>query len=303
MRIPWLYHLQAVYEGNLVHRAPGDASTLSLIEQQFPSSADWVASELQHRPQPAESSSQHVADSQHNTQAQTQGHSFTRVVIADLKPEVLQQISDSARYETVCRDLAHLYHYYLHGEHGNRLASQVNEAATQKQGSRKRKSHSPGDPPPEKVQKPATLPSGQKLPEIIIEHTVEGQPSWFAHLVDVDDDPESLYLRAQQAQMLFTLTVPDHGVVSGVLWYFPYQGDAETIPLLDHPMLFNAGQANHATQLTQAGAAQPTQMTQLPAGTQAPFAGANRLMCVCMSITRCLRCSMMCHFCEVNIAR
>lgn len=45
--------------------------------------------------------------------------SFTRVLVYDLKEEVLEQLSDGDRGATILRDLAHLYHYYLHGEHGN----------------------------------------------------------------------------------------------------------------------------------------------------------------------------------------
>jgi len=51
--------------------------------------------------------------------------SFTRVVVADLKPEVLAQLvqapsgSESGGAGSICCDLAHLYHYYLHGADGN----------------------------------------------------------------------------------------------------------------------------------------------------------------------------------------
>jgi hypothetical protein len=45
--------------------------------------------------------------------------SFTRVLVYDLKDEVLEQLSDEDRGATILRDLAHLYHYYLHGEKGN----------------------------------------------------------------------------------------------------------------------------------------------------------------------------------------
>ena len=259
--------VQAVYEGDLVHRLPGDPSTMSPVERTFSKCVDWVARELQHPPQSQDPSSQLVAESPQASQAQAPGSSFTRVVVADLKPEVLQQISDADRYATVCRDLAHLYHYYLHGEHGNRLHTAANqEAAAQQGGSRPNSASS--DAGQGKAARPTVLPSGQKLPDIVIEHAVEGQPEWYAHLVDVDDDPESLYLRSQQAELQFSLTVPDHGVVSGVLWYFPYQDDTETMPLEQHPMLYTTAQNAIPTQLTQAG---PSQHTQLPAGTQAPF--------------------------------
>jgi hypothetical protein len=45
--------------------------------------------------------------------------SFTRVLVYDLKDEVLEQLSDEDQGATIVRDLAHLYHYYLHGENGN----------------------------------------------------------------------------------------------------------------------------------------------------------------------------------------
>lgn len=45
--------------------------------------------------------------------------SFNRVLVYDLKDEVLEQLSDEDRGATILRDLAHLYHYYLHGEKGN----------------------------------------------------------------------------------------------------------------------------------------------------------------------------------------
>jgi hypothetical protein len=45
--------------------------------------------------------------------------SFTRVLVYDLKGEVLDQLCDEDRGASILRDLAHLYHYYLHGERGN----------------------------------------------------------------------------------------------------------------------------------------------------------------------------------------
>lgn len=264
--------MQSVYEEDLVHRQPGDASTLSPTEAMFPAAHDWVANEVR----PAQAADR-VVDSQ-QPQPAPSDHSFTRVVIADLKPEVLQQIADADRYEQVCRDLAHLYHYYLHGEYGNIVFdSNVGEAAAQeapKKGKRgKRKTPSPDGSPGRPKKKSTMLPTGQAVPDIVIQHVMEGDDTWEARLVDVNDDTESLYLRAQQAQLQFTLAVPDHGTVSGVLWYFPFQNDNETLPLGHHPMLQAAGSGGHMTQLTQAGVAHMTQLTQRPVGSQIPFAG------------------------------
>lgn len=47
----------------------------------------------------------------------------------------------------------------------------------------------------------------------------------------MDDDLETRQLRAAQAKMDFKLDVPGKGAVEGVLWYFPYQNDRETVPL------------------------------------------------------------------------
>jgi structural maintenance of chromosomes flexible hinge domain-containing protein 1 len=44
--------------------------------------------------------------------------SFTRVVVGDLKPDVLSQLAEDGGLG-VLRDLAHLYHYYIHGPAGN----------------------------------------------------------------------------------------------------------------------------------------------------------------------------------------
>ena len=265
-----------MYEEDLVHRMPGDASTLSPIEAQFPVAQQWVAAERQQSP----SQEERIADSQQAFPS-PESHSFTRVVVAELKPEVLQQITDIDRYEQVCRDLAHLYHYYLHGQYGN-IASDSRQteaaalpAAAAKRG--KRKSRSPPGDPQQLAHKSGMLPSGQAIPSIVIEHHVEGSipQIWEANLADVNDDTESLYLQAQQAQLPFTLTVPDHGTVHGVMWYFPFQNDQETLPLGHHPMM-QAAAPSHLTQLTQAEAAHQaamTQQTQRPTGTQLAFAG------------------------------
>lgn len=40
--------MQAVYEEDLIHRQPGDVSTLSSMEQGFPPAACWVEEENAH---------------------------------------------------------------------------------------------------------------------------------------------------------------------------------------------------------------------------------------------------------------
>ena len=67
----------------------------------------------------------------------------------------------------LARSLAHLYHYYLHGEQGNR-------------GGREK---SPGD-----------------APSISLECSIGSQHTWQCDLASVSDDLESLYLQVSNSQ-------------------------------------------------------------------------------------------------------
>jgi hypothetical protein len=51
-------------------------------------------------------------------QASDGAASFTRVLIGNLRPEVLSQLQEEGASQLL-KDLAHLYHYYLHGVKGN----------------------------------------------------------------------------------------------------------------------------------------------------------------------------------------
>ena len=137
---------------------------------------------------------------------------------------------------TLLQELAHLYHYYLHGEQGNRAAG----------GS--------------KAVREGRLPNGEPFPDIVLQYQVGGcwghacdrEPCWqlagpglllsshsdmlhmlhmllvppaplpLSHseqvdsrtvwrqrLSEVEDDMETKLLRAQQAELPFTLQVPD----------------------------------------------------------------------------------------------
>lgn len=51
-----------------------------------------------------------------------------------------------------------------------------------------------------------------------------------SNLKEVNLDLETQYLRAQRAEFRFTLAVPSRGNVEGVIFYFPYSMDTETVP-------------------------------------------------------------------------
>eukprot|EP00879_Flechtneria_rotunda_P028535 GHRR01030668.1.p1 GENE.GHRR01030668.1~~GHRR01030668.1.p1 ORF type:complete len:105 (-),score=25.71 GHRR01030668.1:9-323(-) len=60
-----------------------------------------------------------VAGQAANNSSNSAPSSFTRVLIYALKPDVLAQLCDVEQGRNILRDLAHLYHYYLHGAQGN----------------------------------------------------------------------------------------------------------------------------------------------------------------------------------------
>ncbi|PRW58303.1 Structural maintenance of chromosomes flexible hinge domain-containing 1 [Chlorella sorokiniana] len=222
---------EEVYVEDMVHRNPGDPSTLTAMEQPFSMARAWVAAE-------GEPDGGALGDALGGDGTAGTGPSFTRVVIGDLKPDVLRQIMDGEQGGHVCQELAHLYHYYLHGEQGNRDGGGKKER----------------------------LPNGEPFPEILLRYQVDSRTVWQRRLAEVDDDMETRLLRAQQAELPFTLQVPDKGTVSGVLYYFPFQNDAETVPV-ENPLT----SAKPVTSpFRPGGATQRPVGTQLPRATQAP---------------------------------
>ena len=90
LRVP---PLQEVYVEDMVHRNPGDPSTLTAMEQPFSVARAWVAAEGE--PDGGALGGALGGDG-------TAG-SFTRVVIGDLKPDVLRQIMDGEQGGHVCQ--------------------------------------------------------------------------------------------------------------------------------------------------------------------------------------------------------
>lgn len=69
----------------MIHRNPADPSTLSSAEQPFSCARTWVAAEGE------------------DAEAGGTGPSFTRVVISDLKPDVLRQIMADEQGTHICQ--------------------------------------------------------------------------------------------------------------------------------------------------------------------------------------------------------
>ena len=103
-----------VYKEQIQKRLPGELPTAPSPTFDFAVLADWAAAEVGTGSNDADGG----ADS-----------TFTRVVVSDLKADILQQFKDDAA-QNVCRQLAHLYHYYLHGPDGNTRTGALALAAT-----------------------------------------------------------------------------------------------------------------------------------------------------------------------------
>eukprot|EP00775_Hariotina_reticulata_P002831 gene2831-3124_t len=206
---------EVVYEEDMLHRLPGDASSILACEEGFPLAAVLLQQEVVE----GESATCPVS----NTDACSSSNaSFTRVMVHDLKPDVLEQLLDRDNGQSILRDLAHLYHYYLHGAQGNTFTKS----------------------------RASQLPNGERIPDIVVERLVGTGVAWRKLLVEVDDDLESCYLAAHRDKMEFVLSVPNHGRVEGVLWYFPFENDRETVPLDPHTLgrMMLTGHKEGATQ-------------------------------------------------------
>jgi hypothetical protein len=235
---------QAVYEEDMIHRNPGDASTLSPMETPFSAATQaWMEAETD-------------VNNSNST-------SFTRVIIGDVKPDILKQMMGGERATTVCRELAHLYHYYLHGSEGNQGGS---GASTSGSGSNKNININTVDGTANTVitttkttngQQLKVLPNGEPLPEVKILHMVSDRLAWAHSLVDVNDDMETRILRTQKAELPFALDVPGKGTVSGVLYYFPFENDVETMPLDDNALWGSAATAATAAAPGMGGGGSP----------------------------------------------
>ena len=175
------------YEADLIHRNPGDVSTLSSAETRFEQAVQAVVEE--------------TAECRGGNEA-----SFTRLTISELKEEIADQIKDKYSCEQICRELAHIYHFYIHGSKGTYGGEADLRNCTK-------------------------LPDGSALPEIQVESYCEGRLIFKKNLYDVDDDSVSSHLKSQKDEFLFSLEVPERGCVDGILYYFPFDSEKETMPM------------------------------------------------------------------------
>ncbi|XP_056220840.1 structural maintenance of chromosomes flexible hinge domain-containing protein 1 [Seriola aureovittata] len=162
-----------VYRGTIRNRKPGDSSHVRENDQRF----------------------------LHELISEEPGkQSFTAVVITGIKSEHITFLKEDFAKWT--RELAHIYHYYIHGVNGNDMS---------------RKST-----------------NSDHLPKIDIQVTLREKSNRcprVMNLREVDDDMQTLYINATADTFEFKATTgQDRGTVEGLIRYHPFLYDRETFP-------------------------------------------------------------------------
>ncbi|XP_015762340.1 PREDICTED: structural maintenance of chromosomes flexible hinge domain-containing protein 1-like [Acropora digitifera] len=145
---------------------------------------------------------------------------FTMIVISGIRDFHIDSIREDGG-QTLARELAHVYHFYLFGERG-------------RSGNMKLPTLGNSKVPPD-----FGMSSFLKVDiKLVIEDGRNSNQKKTFNLRDVDDDIESLYQTRAKDWFPFSLTmkVPNqdaHQTVQGVLMYFPHEAGHETLPRPD----------------------------------------------------------------------
>uniref|UniRef100_A0A3B4TXY3 Structural maintenance of chromosomes flexible hinge domain containing 1 n=1 Tax=Seriola dumerili TaxID=41447 RepID=A0A3B4TXY3_SERDU len=162
-----------VYSGTIRNRKPGDSSHVHENDQRF----------------------------LHELISEEPGkQSFTAVVITGIKSEHITFLKEDFAKWT--RELAHIYHYYIHGVNGNDMSRNSTNS--------------------------------DHLPKIDIQVTLREKSNRcprVMNLREVDDDMQTLYINATADTFEFKATTgQDRGTVEGLIRYHPFLYDRETFP-------------------------------------------------------------------------
>lgn len=123
--------------------------------------------------------------------------SFTCVAIWGICPDHVQYLKHN--YRRWCTQLAHIYHYYVHGPNGN-------------------------------VIQKGRVPSPFKNIDIEVKMSIRGGTPKITNLRDIEDDLQSQFIRTATNTFDFRATVDGTRIVEGVLRYHPFLYDHETFP-------------------------------------------------------------------------
>lgn len=160
-----------VFSGTIKNRKPGDSSHVTSKDERF----------------------------LHNLIAEERGkESFTAVIITGLKPATITFMRNE--FDVLTRQLAHIFHYYIHGINGN---CQGGTSTNQQE--------------PKMIQIDISLTKKQGLPKV-------------RNLREVSNDMQSLYIDTAVDTFEFRVSVPNVGEVEGLIRYHPFLYDKETYP-------------------------------------------------------------------------
>ncbi|XP_051796330.1 structural maintenance of chromosomes flexible hinge domain-containing protein 1-like [Acanthochromis polyacanthus] len=163
---------EEIFSGVILNRKPGDSSHIKNNDERL---------------------LQNLITEEHGKE------SFTAVVITGVQSEHITFLTE--RFDVVTRELAHIYHYYIHGVNGNV----------------RNKSSSNSDDL--KIDIHVTLrEKPPKYPRAI-------------HLREVEDDMQTLYINAAADTFEFRAsTAADNFTIEGIIRYHPFLYDKETYP-------------------------------------------------------------------------
>ncbi|XP_068604361.1 structural maintenance of chromosomes flexible hinge domain-containing protein 1 [Brachionichthys hirsutus] len=161
-----------VFSGTIRNRKPGDSSHVKKSDERF---LRGVIAE------------------------ETRKESFTAVVVTGILPEHIAFLKKD--FQVWTRQLAHVYHYYIHGVNGN----------------------------DGKVTLTSTDASSKVDILITLREKVSRCPR-VLNLREVDDDMQSRYIKAAADTFEFNAATEDGGTVEGLIRYHPFLYDKETYP-------------------------------------------------------------------------
>ncbi|XP_076146562.1 structural maintenance of chromosomes flexible hinge domain-containing protein 1 isoform X2 [Alosa pseudoharengus] len=125
--------------------------------------------------------------------------SFTAVVITGIQSEHITYLKQ--HFDLWTRELAHIYHYYVHGIHGNDMRQSAKN-----------------------VQKESNVDIQISLVE------KSGKQSRRVNLREVDNDMQTLYINSTSASFEFRAQAHGEATVEGLIRYHPFLYDRETYP-------------------------------------------------------------------------
>ncbi|XP_030337144.1 structural maintenance of chromosomes flexible hinge domain-containing protein 1 isoform X2 [Strigops habroptila] len=162
---------EAIYSGYIRNRKPSDSTHITSDDERFLHS---LISEERDR------------------------ESFTAVVITGVQPDHMQYLKNYFHLWT--RQLAHIYHYYIHGPKGNETNAVTKDIS-----------------PFNNIDIQISMFEKGKVPKIV-------------NLREIKDDMQTLYINTAADSFEFKAHFEGEGIVEGIIRYHPFLYDKETYP-------------------------------------------------------------------------